>query len=129
MSFKDEHAIETYKSLIRISTDAFKALQFLNGGAVVALLAYLGKMAPTHPEILNHAKSPLIFFVAGLVSGTVVYVTSYLTQLSLHNENMGNTQAGKHKLWLWLSFVLGLGSVSLFSLGAFFSLSALTAIS
>src|SRR2546430_2679639 len=119
MSFNDEHAIETYKSLISISTEAFKALQLLNGGAVVALLAYLGQMAPTHPELLNHAKGPLAFFVAGLVSGTLVYITSYLTQLSLHNENMGNKdyRGGKHDLWLWVSFALGIGSVALFSLG------------
>ena len=43
MSFNDEHAIETYKSLISISTEALKAFQWLNGGAVVALLAYIGQ--------------------------------------------------------------------------------------
>ena len=108
MSFKYEHAIETYKSLISISTETFKALQLLNGGAVVALLAYLGQMAPTHPEVVGYAKRPLGFFVAGLVSGTLVYITSYLTQLSLHNENIGTEgyKDGGHKLWLWVSFAL-----------------------
>jgi hypothetical protein len=130
MSFNDEHAIETFKSLISISTEAFKALQLLNGGAVVAVLAYLGQMAPTHPGLVGHAKGPLIFFIAGLVSGTLVYITSYLTQLSLHNENMGNKgyKGGKHDLWLWISFALGIGSVVLFSAGAFACLGALSAV-
>jgi hypothetical protein len=129
MSFSEEHAIETYKSLISISTDAFKALQLLNGGAIVALLAYLGQMAPARPELLNHAKRPLALFVAGLVLGTLVYITSYLTQLALHNENMGNKayKGGKHDLWLWVSFALGIASVTLFSFGAFACLGAVSA--
>jgi hypothetical protein len=129
MSFKDEHAIETYKSLISISTDAFKALQLLNGGAVVALLAYLGQMAPAHPAVVFHAKIPLGLFVAGLTTGTLVYITSYLTQLTLHGENIGANTDGKHKKWLWLSFALGMASVVLFSIGAFSCLSSLTAFS
>jgi len=130
MSFNEEHAIETYKSLINISTEAFKALQLLNGGAVVALLAYLGQMAPTHPKILTYAKGPLSFFVAGLVAGTFVYITSYLTQLSLHNENIGNKgyKGLKHGWWLFFSFLLGIGSVVLFSAGAFSCLGALSAV-
>ena len=129
MSFNDEHAIETYKSLISISTEAFKALQLLNGGAAVALLAYLGQVAPTHPTVLVHATMPLGLFVAGLVAGTVVYITSYLTQLALHNENIGVMESGRHQRWLWISFSLGVGSVALFSLGAFSCLRALSALS
>ena len=84
-------------------------------------------MAPTHPELVGHAKRPLVFFVAGLVSGTLVYITSYLTQLSLHNENIGTEgyKDGGHKLWLWVSFALAIGSVVLFSIGAFASLGAM----
>ena len=37
------HTDETYKSVISISQESFKAPLLLNGGAVVALLAYLGQ--------------------------------------------------------------------------------------
>ena len=40
-----EHAIETYKSLVQISVEGMKLLALLNGGAVVALLAYLGNLS------------------------------------------------------------------------------------
>lgn len=128
MSFNDEHAIETYKSLISISTEAFKALQLLNGGAVVALLAYLGQAAPAHPVLLAQAKLPLGLFIAGLVASTLVYVTAYMTQLALHNENMGHSahKAGGHQFWLWSSFALGIFSVVLFACGAFACLGVLT---
>jgi len=126
MSFNDEHAIETYKSLISISTEGFKALQLLNGGAVLAVLAYLGQMAPSHPELISRAKLPMILFVAGLAAGTLVYATSYRTQYCLHNENRGQYKVDTHKKWLWISSILCLASLALFAAGAFESLDALS---
>ena len=127
MSFEEQHAIETYKSLISISTEGFKALQLLNGGAVVAMLAYLGQLSSKCPELIYLAKLPLGLFVGGLVAGTFFFVTSYLTQLALHNENMGSVPhaGGGHRLWLCLSFVIGLSSVALFASGAFACLAAM----
>jgi len=46
MTFDEEHALETYKSLIGFGTEGLKAMQLLNGGAIVALLAYLGQVKP-----------------------------------------------------------------------------------
>jgi hypothetical protein len=68
-------------------------------------------------------------FVAGLFFGTLIYFTSYFTQLSLHNENIGNAKDGKHNLWLWLSAILGIMSLICFALGAFLSLNVLSMIS
>lgn len=52
MSIEDDHALETYKSLISFGTEALKALQLLNGGAIVALLAYLGQAKLPHSTFL-----------------------------------------------------------------------------
>lgn len=114
------HAIETYKSLISISTEAFKALQILNGGAVLAVLTYLAQMARTHPDLVPRAKLPISLFLLGLVAGTLVYGSSYLTQLALHMK-----KGGISNLWLYLSFILCFVSVILFSVGAFACLDAL----
>lgn len=120
MSFNEEHAIETFKSLITISTEAFKALQWLNGGAVVALLAYFGQVS-ADPSILARAKVPMALFVAGLVASTVAFVTSYLTQLALHNENINNPiyRGPRHEFWLWVTFIICVTSIVLFAWGAF----------
>jgi hypothetical protein len=43
MSFNTDHALETFKSLISISVELLRSLLLLNGGAIVALLAYIGQ--------------------------------------------------------------------------------------
>ncbi|MEW5786808.1 MAG: hypothetical protein AB1899_03030 [Pseudomonadota bacterium] len=120
MGFNEEHAIETFKSLISISTEAFKALQWLNGGAIVALLAYLGQVAAS-PSIVARATFPMTLFVAGLVSSTAAFVTAYLTQLALHNENISSPtfRGPKHKFWLWVTFIICIVSIVFFAWGAF----------
>lgn len=70
MSFDEEHAIETYKSLISISTEALKAFQWLNGGSVVALLAYIGQ----RPDLAATAECALILFVVGLISASAAFL-------------------------------------------------------
>lgn len=129
MAFDDAHKIETYKSMISISTEAFKALQYLNGGSIVAMLTYIGHMQPFDAKMICHLKYSLTFFIIGLVSATVVFITAYLTQLSLHNENIGNTAAGNHKVWLGISLLLCSISLLFFSIGAFSTLSLFNATS
>ena len=91
MNFNEEHALETYKSLISISTEALKALQLVNGGAVVALLAYLGQ-ASDRATLAVEVKCPMAFFVLGLVTATAAFIPSYLTQLALYQEDRRNDQ-------------------------------------
>jgi len=45
MITKDETSIETYKSLISISTEGIKFCGLINGGAVIAILTFIGSMA------------------------------------------------------------------------------------
>ena len=39
------HIVETFKGLINLSIEGLKALLLINGGAAVAILAYLGNLA------------------------------------------------------------------------------------
>lgn len=128
MTFQEEHKLETYKSLIGISTEAFKALQYLNGGAVFAVLTYLGQLDNPSTEILGYALCPLTFFILGLVSGTLVYVSSYITQFALYNEKNPNYVGSKHQVWLYISLLLCVLSLGLFSVGTFTVLDALSEI-
>lgn len=122
MSFNDEHAIETYKSLISISTEAFKTFQWLNGGAAVALLAYIGQ----RPELAVPAKCALTLFVAGLVSASAAFVTAYLTQLALYNEDVHEKdyRGPSHMVWLCVTFGIAVVSLACFTAGAFAGLEA-----
>lgn len=116
-----EHAIETYKSLIQISVEGMKLLALLNGGAAVALLAFLGNLVGKNNSMPD-MRCPMAFFLIGLVFCGLCFVTSYLTQLTLYNESMGwpNTRFyQKHKFWLPLAMLCVLTSIVAFAFGAY----------
>lgn len=71
--------------MISIATEGIKTLVLLNGGAIVALLGFLGQVA-NRKEQAPEAYCPLALFVLGLICACVCYFTSYLTQFTLFNE-------------------------------------------
>jgi hypothetical protein len=99
-----EHDSETYKSMISISVEAMKSLLLVNGGAVIAVLSYLG--AINNPAVASQAGLPLGLFVAGVVFNVFTFVGSYLTQFALFNESMRpkKYKGPKHETFLCLSF-------------------------
>ena len=124
MTFNEEHALETYKSLINIGTLSLKALQLLNGGAIVALLAYLGQTGPV--AVANQISCPLLFFIFGLSISTLAFLFAYLTQFSLFNEIVNPSYHGRrHTFWLWLAVLLLLVSLGCFVAGAWFAVQVL----
>lgn len=98
-------------------------LALLNGGAAVALLAYLGNLAgKPHPLPMPDMRYPMAFFLAGLVLCGLCFITSYLTQFTLYNEAMGvpnDRFYKKHRFWLTLALALVLSSIISFALGAY----------
>lgn len=116
-----EHAVETYKSLIQISVEGMKLLALLNGGAAVALLAYLGNVASKCGPVPDMRFS-MIYFLAGLVLCGLCFVTSYLTQLALYNEAIGPPPKmfyQKHQWWLWFAMFFVLASIGAFACGSY----------
>lgn len=121
-NFEDERAIETYKSLVQISLAGLKLLALLNGGAAVALLAYLGNIAGkgmSAPDV----QFPMGCYLVGLVLCGLAFLASYLTQLRLYNESVGGrgSGAGRHELWLYLAIILAFLSLAAFAFGSYSS--------
>jgi hypothetical protein len=116
LDIRKEHAIETYKSLIQVSVEGMKLLALLNGGAAVALLAYLGNVAGKSlppPDM----RLPMAFFLVGLVLSGVGFFGSYFTQLRLYDESINQPPTVRFPGWqFFLRF--GIWAV-LLSLGAF----------
>ena len=113
-SLHNDHWLETYKSLVAISMEGFKYLVLINGGAAVALLAYLGNVAAN-----NHAvpdmRCPMLAFLLGLSLCGLALLGSYLTQLLLLNElSKPDQKSERHPVLLWGTILL-----YVFSLGAF----------
>jgi len=129
LQFQREHAIETYKSLITISVEVFKACFLINGGAIVAVLAFLGSVAADAKfrGLLSAAALPLGCFSAGLVFAAVAFIFSYFTQLSLYQEIRHGKDPGNHQCHLRFATVCCVLSLVFFIAGACSSLGALQA--
>ena len=128
MGFDEDQALETYKSMISIGTEALKALQLINGGAIVALLAYLGQ-ASGRPQLAALAAKPLTLFVGGLVAATLAFLGTYITQLTLLNEHFGSasfSRRPKHMTWLMGTIGVALLSLVLFAWGSFSAVAGLS---
>lgn len=126
MTFNADHTLETYKSLISISVELLKSLLLLNGGAIVALLAYIGQ-AENGASVARNATCSLSWFIAGLVLSTLAFIGSYLTQSALYNEGVHpDKYKGSHMPWLWSTFTVGLLSLLAFAVGAYSGVAALS---
>jgi hypothetical protein len=127
MGFDQDQALETYKSMITIGTEALKALQLINGGAIVALLAYLGQV-PERAHLAPLAAKPLALFLGGLVAATLAFLGTYLTQFTLLNEFFkgGVFRGPKHMFWLLVTMGVALASLALFAWGSFATVTALS---
>jgi phosphate/sulfate permease len=113
-----DQALETYKSMISIGTEALKALQLINGGAIVAILAYLGK-TPDSSKAAPYVEVPIALFVSGLVAATLAFLTTYLTQYYLFNDLFEQTDPKqRHVPWLVITVVISFASLILFACGA-----------
>jgi hypothetical protein len=119
-----DHALETFRSLITIALEALKILVLLNGGAVVALLAYLGQIHDRQ-DLAAAAGRPIGWFIVGLICAAAAFVGSYLTQLALYGESV-HKMPQRHQIVLWISIAVSVASLVCFSLGAFSALNAFT---
>jgi hypothetical protein len=121
------HAEETYKGLIQIALSALRFAVFANGGAAVALLAFLGKEGGA-ALALGTLKAAMGFFIGGVALGGFAHVTAYLTQLRLYAESaLREPQVGwlRHNTFLYLTLGLGFASIVAFALGAWCGVAAI----
>ena len=113
-----DHWLETYKSLITLSIESFKFSALANGGAAVALLAYLGNTAGKTITSTD-MRCPMLAFLVGLTFCGFAMLFGYLTQLKLLNE-IGRAEnfVIRHSLFLWLAITLYALSLIAFGVGS-----------
>jgi uncharacterized membrane protein YidH (DUF202 family) len=84
--FGEWHLTETFKGLITLSTEVVKMLALANGGAAVALLAFLGNLEHDPGVHSGVFIGPLLQFSAGIFATLLAVIFAYLTQLKLYDE-------------------------------------------
>lgn len=72
--------VEMFRAVILAGQNALRTAFLMNGGATVALLAFLGKLSDQHQEKIAVFSSALVIFVAGVLAITVASGATYLSQ-------------------------------------------------
>jgi hypothetical protein len=108
--------METYKSLVTLSTEGFKLSALINGGAAVALLAYLGNVAGKEKAVPD-LRAAMFAFLTGLGLCAFSILFAYLTQLKRLNDLAANRDPSKS--WrLSVAISLFIGSLIAFIVGS-----------
>lgn len=114
--FQNSASLEMFKSVIEAGRTTLNALILMNGGAAVALLAFLGNSitkAPPDPRLqLRSISLAMLLFVLGVGFAGVSMGMRYLTQFLAHGRS------AKAGTWMnWASIGSGLCSLALFFAG------------
>lgn len=130
MDLKDELKLETYKRLGELGMLALRTVFLLNGGAAIALLAFLGNAATPGKDVLkaaaiSHMAGSMNQFVIGIAFAAFATVLTYIMQLRLFREYMDGTRA-YHPIFLWSAIACVLLSIGAFIYGAHIASSAFT---
>ena len=117
-SIASDHWVETYKSLVTLSIEGFKFSALANGGAAVAILAYLGNIAGKAPN-LPDMRVPMVAFLLGVLLCGLTLLFAYLTQLRLLNEiSRSDRPTQLHHWFLWAAILSYALSLVAFGFGA-----------
>lgn len=115
-----EHQITTYQSLITISTEGYKFLGLINGGALVAMLAFVGNLVSKDVKLINYAM-PFYFFTYGLVACGMAMFFGYLTQFRVLNQK-------NEIVPIIIAMILYISSLGLFIAGCYSSINTFKVI-
>ena len=109
-------SLEMFRSVILAGQSALKTGFWMNGGATVALLAFLGKLSDQHQDKIAVFSSSLIIFVIGVLAISMASGSTYLSQWFY-----ASSESWKQKTGFWLNILaiaLGLASYGFFIWGA-----------
>lgn len=104
--------LEMFKSVITSGQNALRTAFLLNGGAAVAILAFLGKLSDHHTDKIPLFASSLIIFVSGVLAIAIASGFTYLSQW-IYAES-GKWQYSTGLTFNILAIILGLSSYGLF---------------
>jgi hypothetical protein len=112
----------------KYALEGMKVLLLLNGGAAIALMAFLGQLETEDRQSAMHSggSCSLIAFGLGALLAAVIFALAYFTQLQYGNRADGDAKADRRA---WYShhatYIVFLLSVITFVFGLWFARSAI----
>lgn len=74
--------IEMTRAVAGFAQSAIRTLVLINGGALLALLTFLGRLADSQPALASQFSAPMIHFSFGLVASCMVAMVAYAVQFA-----------------------------------------------
>lgn len=114
---KNIHAqgIEMFRSVIQAGQNALRTAFLMNGGASVALLAYVGHLSSVAPERVPMLAPSLATFVSGVLIAALASGITYLSQWFYAGEPSWQQKTGF--VLNIAAILLGLGAYGVFGFG------------
>ncbi len=114
---KSDHAsqLEMFRAIILAGQNAIRSSFLLNGGASIALLAFIGHLARISPDKVITFVDALIPFTLGVLVITITSGCTYLSQW-LYDEETEKSQKWGFRFNL-VSIILGISSYFMFVWG------------
>ena len=121
---------ETFKAMMILPVEGLKIICWINGGAAIAVLTYVGNFAAKSSTAqLQSIRPAIMWYCAGLSAGAITFLISYLVQLSffrsLHRKSPLLGIKTPHRLLVGVGCVLSLFGVLSFIMGSLSAASAL----
>ena len=115
LSARNETEIKMFESVISAGQNATRILLAINGGAAIAVLAFLGHLASIDSSMIKAFASPLRWFTFGVALMGLVAGGTYLSQLAFSSEKRVLQWCGSALQFAVVSG--GLASIYLFIVG------------
>lgn len=123
LRIENNFQIESFKAAITIGANACRTFLIVNGGAAIALLAFLGNIwnKNSSNEAATAVAAALMFFCVGVVLAGLCSGLAYFSQCLFAASYLGTK---KIKLWLGhainaIACLCGAGSLIVFAYGSF----------
>lgn len=102
LSARNDIELKMFESVISTGQNAIRILLTMNGGAAIAVLAFLGHLASINSSMLTAFATPLKWFTIGVALVGAVAAVTYLTQVVFSST----------RKWLhWIGFGLQVATI------------------
>jgi hypothetical protein len=108
--------LEAFKAVILQGQNALKTAFLMNGGATIAILAFLGKLTEEKAEYISSFSDPMVIFVIGVFLAGLSSGFTYLSQWIASHDKPWAEKVG-YRINL-LVILMGLSSFGFFIWGA-----------
>ena len=125
MKHANAASLESFKAVIAAGQNAIRSIILINGGASVAMLAFIGHLARIGSATVPIYANCLLPFVAGTLLGGMVSGGTYLAQFFY-----SGAKPVHHKIGGWVNtavVLLGVSAFVAFGIGSWQTYSAFTA--